>query len=116
MLLEDIQMEYHIMLGCSLKIYPGSITILKTLKTRLYKGITLMNIKNAERILRLKDAQRYVKKTYHLDKSAVNIRGWINAGLVSHSGRRVVLRARKKFGQWFTTDRAIDEFVLELDQ
>ena len=78
--------------------------------------IILNNTDKTEKVLRLKDAKKYIKKTYHLDKPITSIRGWINAGLVSHSGRRVVLRARKKFGQWFTSDRAIDEFVLELDK
>ena len=75
-----------------------------------------MNIKNVEKTLRLKDAQKYIKKTTHLDKSLPTIRNWITQGLVSHSGRRVVLRARKKFGQWYSSDKAVDEFIEELDR
>ena len=78
--------------------------------------IILKNTDKIEKTLRLKDAQKYIKKTTHLDKSLPTIRNWITQGLVSHSGRRVVLRARKKFGMWYTTDWAIDELILELDR
>lgn len=63
--------------------------------------------------LRLVEAQKYIKKTTDLNMSAIRLRCWITKGLVNHSGRKVLLRARKRFGQWYTREEYIDEFIRE---
>lgn len=63
--------------------------------------------------LRLVEAKKYLKKTTDLDVSTTRLRSWITHGLVNYSGRKVLLRARKRFGQWFTSEEYIDEFIKE---
>lgn len=65
------------------------------------------------RWLRLTEAQKYVKKTTHLDISVLRIRSWITGGLITYSGYRVVLQARKRFGLWYTREDWINEFIKE---
>lgn len=63
--------------------------------------------------LRLVDAKKYIKRKTELDISITRLRCWITSGLVNHSGRRFILQARKRFGQWYTTAEYIDEFIRE---
>lgn len=63
--------------------------------------------------LRLIEAKKYLKKTTDLDVSVTRLRYWITCGLVNYSGQKVLLRARKRFGQWFTSDEYIDDFIKE---
>ncbi len=102
--------------GYSMKTHLGTRGTQQILKIRFSMEINLKPTKKTERVLRLKDAKKYIKKTTHLDITLPRLRGWITRGLVSHSGRRSVLRARRKYGVWFTTDRAVDEFIQELDR
>jgi hypothetical protein len=63
--------------------------------------------------LRLIEAKKYLKKTTDLDVSVTRLRHWIAYGLVNYSGEKVLLRARKRFGQWWTSDEYINEFIRE---
>lgn len=68
------------------------------------------------RWLRLIEAKKHIKKTTDLDISITRLRYWIAHGLVNHSGYRVLLRARKRFGQWWVTDKWLDEFIKEVSE
>lgn len=63
--------------------------------------------------LRLIGAQKYIKTSTGLNISITRLRCWIVKGLVNHSGRRFILQARKRFGQWYTTAEFIDNFIRE---
>lgn len=63
--------------------------------------------------LRLKDAQKYLKKETGLDVSIARIRNWITKGTVNYSGYKILLRARKRFDMWYTTAEWIDDFIKE---
>lgn len=63
--------------------------------------------------LRLKDAQKYIKQKTNLNISVSRLRNWITQGVVNYSGFKILLRAKKRFGQWFTTNEWIDEFIKE---
>lgn len=66
--------------------------------------------------LRLVDAQKYIKKKTNLNIPIHRLRRWINEGLLNHSGFKILLRARKRYGTWFTTDEWIDEFIEEQNE
>ena len=66
--------------------------------------------------LRLIEAKKYLKKTTDLDVSVTRLRHWITYGLVNYSGHRVLLRARKRWGMWYTCEEYIDEFIEEQNE
>ena len=76
-----------------------------------------MNNTDTKKLFNLKKARCYIKETYHRDVSAPTLRNWITHGLLSHSGRRYVLRACKRAiisRGWFTCEKFIDEYMVEI--
>lgn len=74
---------------------------------------------NIERLMTLNEAQKFIRKEYQRDITSSTLRNWIKRGLVSNSGHRYILEARLRSGifrGWWTSIRAINTFIAELDQ
>lgn len=55
------------------------------------------------------EACKYIKDKFGIDVTEARLRRWANNGLVSHSGHRVFLQARKR-ASWAVCRRFIDDF------
>lgn len=77
------------------------------------------NVDDTEKLLSLKEAQKYIKREYQRDITLPTLRNWCTRGLVSLNGHRFILGARKRAGtykSWWVTKEQINQFIAELDQ
>ena len=76
-----------------------------------------MNNIDTKKLFNLEKARCYIKETYHRAVSTPTLKNWITRGLLSHSGRRYILKAYIRegvFRGWFTCEKWIDEYMVEI--
>ena len=61
----------------------------------------------------LKETRVYIKEKFHIDVTEARIRRWICSGLVSYSGNRIFLRAKRR-ACWYTCQAWIDSYIERL--
>lgn len=75
-----------------------------------------MNSEPAKSIeLRLNETCDYIKKRYGIDVTEARLRRWIQRGLISHSGNRIYLCAKRDWC-WHVCQEYIDNFILALEK
>ena len=73
---------------------------------------------NPEELITLKEIQKYIKNEYQCVVTVSTLRNWIKRGLLSRSGHRYILGAKKRSGiwrGWYVTIKELNAFIMELD-